>query len=102
MDQFDDLPDIPEKDKRPRFYTEIDGEDWVDRIAHEDPAFAAAHRAWQKGQYSCVEEAVATYKSDNISDELKAEIKNVADQALKRKASKKDPKVQDGDDKDIF
>ena len=49
MDQFDDLPDIPEKETRPKFYTEVDGEDWVDRRAHEDPAFAAAHRAWQMG-----------------------------------------------------
>ena len=74
MDQFDDLPDIPEKKTRPQFYTEIDGEDWVDRIAHRDPAFAAAHRAWQMGQFSCVEEAVATYKSEDASEKQKAEI----------------------------
>ena len=80
----------------------IDGEDWVDRIAHEDPAFAAAHRAWQMGQYGSVEEAVATYKSEDASEELKAEIKKVAEEALKRKTAKENKSKLDDEEKDLF
>ena len=103
MDQFDELPELSEKDRRPRFYTQIaDGEDFVDQIAHYDPAKAAAHRAWQTGQFDSVDEAVAHYKSEHASEKQKAEIQDQADAAAKRKAAQANKSSAKDGELDLF
>ena len=54
------------------------------------------------GEYESVEEAVATYKSENASEVLKAQIQKIAEEAAKRRAAKESQSNKDSAYKPLF